>query len=215
RRGEERAARALGRSTAVLSKRAAGERRELRPLLQPAGAAREALAVIVLAAHPGAIAIEDDERRSAAPAPPARLTEGVRREGGGVDGRGRHRRSSTTGHPGEGTRTRASSWPDSRCQRRRRAGFLLGAGGALHAALTRGGAELAAAASANPITAEKRRPTTWAMTKATLTLPSASARPMRAPSPGRSSPSTSRHARSEGARPTACAAAVTRAPATG
>src|SRR6516162_1711387 len=61
------------------------------------------------------------------------------------------------------------SRPDSRCQRRRRAAFLLGAGGALHAALTRRVAELAAAASAKPITAEKRRPTTWAMTKATLT----------------------------------------------
>jgi len=46
--------------------------------------------MVVRAAHLAALAIEDDQRRSAAPALPARLAERVRRKSGGVDGRGGH-----------------------------------------------------------------------------------------------------------------------------
>jgi len=61
--------------------------------LQPTRAAREALAMVVLAGHLAAVAVEDDERRSSASTPAARLAERVRREVGRVDGRGGHRRS--------------------------------------------------------------------------------------------------------------------------
>jgi hypothetical protein len=48
--------------------------------------------MVVLAGHLAAVAVEDDERRSSASTPAARLAEVGR-----VDGRGGHRRSSTTG----------------------------------------------------------------------------------------------------------------------
>src|SRR5262249_14946437 len=68
-----------------------------RALLQPSRAAREALAMVVLAGHLAAVAIEDDERWGAPPALTARLAKRVRREVRGIDRRGGHRRSSTTG----------------------------------------------------------------------------------------------------------------------
>jgi hypothetical protein len=46
--------------------------------------------MVVLATDLSALPIEHNKRRGAAPAPAARLTERVRREVGGVDGRGRH-----------------------------------------------------------------------------------------------------------------------------
>jgi hypothetical protein len=45
----------------------------------------------MLAGYLAAVAIEDDERRGATPAAAARLAECVRRQVGGVEGRGRHR----------------------------------------------------------------------------------------------------------------------------
>jgi hypothetical protein len=44
--------------------------------------------VVVLAGHLVAVAVKDDERRGVLPAAAARLAERVRREVGGVDGRG-------------------------------------------------------------------------------------------------------------------------------
>jgi hypothetical protein len=69
-----------------------------------------AQAVVVVAAHLGAVTIEVDANRSTPAAAFARATMAIRRELGGVDGRGGHRRSSTTGRasssPRHGHRTR-------------------------------------------------------------------------------------------------------------
>jgi hypothetical protein len=59
-------------------------------LLEPARAACQAFAVVVLAGHLAALAVEHDERRGATPARAARMPERVRREVGGIDGRGGH-----------------------------------------------------------------------------------------------------------------------------
>ena len=66
-------------------------RRRPRTLFDPSRAAREALAMIVLPDDLAAVAVEDDERRGMPLAAAARLAERVRREIGGLDGRGRHR----------------------------------------------------------------------------------------------------------------------------
>src|SRR5262249_20937141 len=63
-------------------------------LLEPARAACEALAVIVLAGDLAAVAVEHDPRRGATAARAARVPQRVGPRGAGVDGRARHGRAS-------------------------------------------------------------------------------------------------------------------------
>src|SRR5262249_57309264 len=65
-------------------------------LLEPARAACEALAVIVLAGDLAAVAVEHDQRRGATAARAARLPKRVGRQGAGVDGRARHGRAAAS-----------------------------------------------------------------------------------------------------------------------
>src|SRR5262249_51464840 len=64
-------------------------------LLEPARAACEALAVIVLAGDLAAVAVEHNQRRGTTAARAARLPKHVGRQGAGVDERARHARISS------------------------------------------------------------------------------------------------------------------------
>jgi hypothetical protein len=70
-------------------------------------------AVVMIAAHLGAVAVEVHADRATPGAAWAGTAMAVRREVGGLDGRGGHRRSSTTG--------RAIAWRFDRSIARRRA----------------------------------------------------------------------------------------------